>query len=205
MQAAKTVHCNIVKNAVIRAETILIEKEAMNSELTATNKVLAIGNPGAIIGGVCDATYIIRANLIGSDRGVQTHVRVGDVTELKARLRKTQQRSTRQEAELKEAQQVFKILSRRQREHGLTASQEEQLERTKATVPQLQEALQFAHDEEATIKEEIKQRKNGRLEVLKTLYPQVDVNIFEAKLVPRTAEQYTGLRCSHGAVKRYSL
>lgn len=205
IHAARSVHCGIATNAKIFAHEIVIEKEAMNSNLTAEKSLEAIGAPGVIVGGVTQATEIIRANTIGSESWVPTHIHVGDVTELKQRLRALRQIIAQESAKQKESNEVTRILNRRLKSGPLSPAQEEQLARAMDDINRAEEALEYSHEEEAELKTEITSRKSARLEILKELYPQVDVFIYEGHMVPEGTEKYSGFRCKDGRVQRYSL
>jgi uncharacterized protein (DUF342 family) len=203
--AKNTVQCNICTNANIKAHRILIEKEAMNSELVAEVEILAEGTPGTIIGGRVEANQFIRVNTIGSDRGVPTQILVGDVTELKKRLRTLNQKLTQSQSHLKEASQVLSILNTKQQAGELSESQQQQFDRTSDEVADLEDILDFSRREEDTLKTEIDNRRGARLEILKDIYREVDIRIFEGYFVPPTKESYTGFLCRKGRVQRYSL
>lgn len=205
IQAAKTCHCMIASNAHIKANKIIIDKEAMNSYLEAEKEIEVIGSPGVILGGETHAKELLRVNTIGSESGVATKIHVGDVTQLKQRLRILRQKLMMQEGKLKEAEEIAHILSEREKDSSLSESQEEQLQRARNDIPTLEDALTFAQEEEEAIRAEIIARKPARLEVLKDLFPQVDVFLFEAHMVPESTEKYSGFHCKDGNVKRYAL
>ncbi len=205
ISAKETVYCNIATNATIKAKKIVLDKESMNSHLEAEEEILAEGTPGTIIGGKTIATHLVRANSIGSDRGVPTKVYVGDVSELKTRLRTLHQRMMKSSRQLKEAKQVLSILETKKEKPGLTDNQQKQYTRVQNELMDLEDNLQFSAGEETKIKEAINDRRRARLEITKELFREVDVHIFEGYFVPTSKENYTGFRCKSGIVTRYSL
>lgn len=205
VQAKETVQCNIATNAHIRAKKICVEKEVMNSRLEAEDEIQVMGNPGVIVGGEVSANQMIRANTIGSERWVRTKVAVGDVTEVKKRQRSLQQKGSQLNSQLREAQQIHDILTNKAKNTELTVSQKTQLERVKQEIPEIQEKLQDMAEEEERNKKLIEARRKAKLEVIKNLHPQVEVNIFDATFTPRSAEKYSGFKARAGEIQRYSL
>lgn len=205
VQAKRTVHCSIATNAVIRADQVIAEKEVLNSELDAENEVIVTGSPGVILGGNVKARQFLKANTLGSENWVSTKIRVGDVSELKTRLRRLQQKMAQATGQLKEARQIAAILRARKERGSLTQTQGVQLSRTNEEIPKLEDQIQFDKEEEMGVKEEMKSRRGAQLEVLKTVHPQVDIYCFEAHFVPQTPEQHTGFRCKDGQIRRYPL
>ncbi len=205
ISAKETVYCNIATNANIKAKKVVIDKEAMNSRLEAEEEILAEGTPGAIIGGETIATHLVKINTLGSDRGVPTKVHVGDVSELKKRLRTIHQRMMKYSRSLKETKQVISILESKRESGELNESQKKQYKRTSQELMDFEDNLQFATEEEGKIKAEINDRRRAQLEILKELHREVDIHIFEGYFVPTSKEQYTGFRCKKGTITRYSL
>ncbi len=205
ISAKDTVQCCIATNAKVKARRILIEKESMNSHLDAEEEIIAEGTPGAIIGGKVEATHLIRANSIGSERGVPTLILVGDVTDLKKRLRTLHQRVMKDTRLLKEANQVLNILNSKAEEGQLSDSQKQQHQRTTAEVEDLGDSIEFAREEEEKLKKEIDLRRGARLEVMKDVHREVDIRIFEGVFIPTSKEQFTGFLCRKGRVQRYTL
>lgn len=202
--AKDTVHCMIATNAKIRAKNINVEKEALNSVLEAET-ITALGTPGVILGGEAHGKKLIKANVIGSEGGVPTKIHAGDVTEKKQQLRNLQKKSTQNQSKCKELEQLVKILKARQKTQELSTSQMTQLKKAEGEIPTFQEKIDELKEESALLRTEIEDSKPAKLEVLKILHPQVDVRIFEGRLIPETQEQFTGFRCKDGLIHRYPL
>lgn len=205
VQAKEQVHCMITTNGKIRANKIVVEKEAMNSDLEAEDSIEIIGGPGVVVGGSLSAKHLIKANTIGSERWVSTTVRVGDVSDLKSKLRGLKQSADKVRSKLREVEQIAMILEARKKGNRLTDSQEKELLQVQDEIPSLEDRLEVIAEEEEFINAEIKKRKSGRLEILKTMHPQSDVFIFDGHFMPETAENYTGFRCKEGEIVRYTI
>ncbi|SCA63416.1 hypothetical protein SCG7109_AO_00110 [Chlamydiales bacterium SCGC AG-110-M15] len=205
IQAKNNVNGMIATNAKIRAKNIFIQKEVMNSDFDATNEIHVVGNPGVFVGGVARARSLIRMNIVGSESWVPTKVHVGDVSEKKKRLRSLNQQIGKQVSELKEAQQILNLLKERQETHDLTVGQEEQLNFAMDKIEKIEEDIEYDREEEQEIRKEIEAQEDAKLEIIKTLYPHVDLYIFEGYYLPPTAENRTGFKCKEGLIVRYSL
>ena len=205
IKAKETVHCALATNATIRANRVVIEKECLNSQIEAEDGIEILGNPGAVIGGALIAKQSVRVNVLGSENGVKTLVHVGDVAELKKKLRTLMQKLNLLANQLKETQQILAILETKKQRTKLSAGQEEQLQKVLQEIPGLEDAIQFGQQEEGVIRGEIQKQKSARLEVIKTLYAQVDIHCFEAYYIPPTKEAYVGFKCQDGEIKRYQL
>jgi uncharacterized protein (DUF342 family) len=205
VEAKETIHCSICTNADLRADRIIVEKEAMNSKLHADSSVEARGNPGVIVGGNVFARHLVSANVIGSERGVCTEIQVGDVSDLHSKVRSINQVRDRVQSKLREAEQICHILEARQSHRKLSESQEKHLEESQNNVPMLRDNLQDLQDEEDYLRAEIDRRKDGRLEIHKIAYAATRLKIFDTQLNISTHEQYTGFRASRGKAVRYPL
>ena len=205
IQAKEKIICSIATNANLKARDITIEKESMNSILQASDSITATGNPGVILGGETRAKYKIKANTIGSESWVPTKIHVGDVKDLKKKLRALQQNLITDTGKLKESKQVVEILEQRKKVGPLNNGQIVQLKKSLDVIPILEEKVAFVNEDEALLKKEIQERKDAKLEILKTLHPQVDIYIFEGYFIPNSAESLTGFYCSNGDIKRLAL
>lgn len=205
IQAKQTAHVNIATNACIRANRIIVEKEVINSELEADDIIEVLGTPGVAIGGKIYAKSLIKVNTVGSESGVTTDIRSGDVTELKKKLRTLTQKMSKNASKLREAQQIVAILEKREAAQELTSSQRKQLLRAREEIPELEESLSYGEEREVKMKTEIAERESARVEVLKKLHALVDLRIFEAYTVPETSEVNSGFKCQNGEIVRYPL
>lgn len=205
IQAKGSIHGMIATNAKLRAESIVMEKEVMNSDLESTGDIVITGSPGVFVGGIAKAKTFIKANTIGSESWVPTKIHIGDVSEKKKRLRALNQQIGKQLSDLKEAKQIVKLLQERQMTQDLSDAQMEQLEAAQERAVQLEEDIEYDREEEDTLKDEIESQKDARLEVYKTLHPHVDLYIFEGYYLPPSSESRTGFRCREGLIVRFSL
>jgi uncharacterized protein (DUF342 family) len=205
VEAKESIRCNIAQNANMKADKIYVEKECLNSRLQAESEIHITGAPGAVIGGEIRANNLVRANIIGSPSWVATKIYVGDVSEMKTHLKGSRQKKEKIKNKLQEAEQVVKILQGKKSDGTLTKGQEKQLGKTLQEIPALKDEFNYLEQEENELKTIIQSRKSARLEIVNIMHPQVDVSVFEGKMIPNTAEQFTGFLCKDGRLARYSL
>ncbi len=205
VQAKETVHVTIASNAKLRGKKIIIEKEAMNSELKADEEILITGSPGVFVGGEARAKKLVRINVIGSPSWVATKIHVGNITPLSNELQGHSSNILTCQNQIKAAKQISTILKQRKVAEPLTEAQAEQLKSSEELLTSLADQLQTRQSEIDRIKAEIATCEGGKLEVLKTLYPQVDVYIYNAYLLPTSKESFTGFICKNDMIIRYPL
>jgi len=205
VQAKETVHCFIATGAHLKGRNIIVEKEAMNSQIEAENEVIATGSPGVIIGGEVHCKSLLRANTIGSESCVPTKLHIGDVTEPKQKLRGLTQKTRVTAAKLKETEEIVEILSKKAEHDDLDSLQQGQLDKAKQEVPDLNDYLKYCEEQEESLKQEIQERRPAKLEILDTLHPHIDIFLFEGHLIPHSAEKHTGFSYRKGSIQRYPL
>lgn len=110
--AYNSVSVGFAENFIIEADLdIVIEKYAMNSQLTAKNKIVSgrknSGKKPSLIGGETWATSLVRATIIGSEMGIKTRVLVGIDPFIKKRTDEIKQQL---EVIQKEQQDIIKSL-----------------------------------------------------------------------------------------------
>lgn len=203
--AAETVHIMLANNAHITSKTIIVEKEAINSNLTAHDKVLATGNPGTLLGGSTKARHLIRANVIGSENEASTKVYVGEVIALSRQLRKLRQRIAEREKKLAELKRFRNILENIQEKRPLNDAQSSQLQECSQEIRDLEDDMTYECQQRDTLTEEMQLRKDAKLEAIKIIYPHVDVNIYDGYFLPAKEFQHCGFKCSESQIIQYPL
>ena len=174
----------------------------MNCTLEATNKIVIEGEPGVLVGGVAQAKNLIRSRVIGSSSWIQTKIHVGDISSLQKKQRVVTQYINDHESRLKQLNESIKILSLKQ---NSTQSEQEEIENLKAQLNTVKEELTSDCDEKNTIELEMIQRKDARLEILDTLYPKVDLQIFKGYLLPNEKQTHTGFYWRNGIVTNFKI
>ncbi|MDF2577686.1 MAG: putative polymerase with domain, hydrolase domain and Zn ribbon [Chlamydiales bacterium] len=200
-----TVHGVIATNANIRAKDIILEKEVMNSKLEADESITVMGNPGAIIGGIVKAKSIIRSNIIGSESWADTKVHVGNVHEMRKRANIINNKVSEITKELEENRGIVKLLQKRQQVSTLSQSQQEQLQLLAEKATELEEDIEMYQEEIVQMQKQIEERKKAKLEILKKIYPKVDIHIYDAYYQTESEEPTTGFACRSGLINRYPL
>ncbi len=77
VKAKKDIHCKYAESATLEAENVLFENQLVNCNVRANNSVIGSGRNSTIVGGEIVASFVIEAEVIGSDLGVNTYLEVG--------------------------------------------------------------------------------------------------------------------------------
>lgn len=162
-----------VQQARIEAgDSIYIDDVAMQSELIAINQVLVGGkNRGYIVGGLAQATLLVKANLIGSAAHTATRIEVGVNPQTSARL--AQIAKSRVEG-LARLDQVQKIIELRQVAPGrVTAEVAAKAEQAHET---LTNELANLQDEEDLLNAQLDLAQGARVVVDKGVFEGVELH-----------------------------
>ncbi len=205
IQAKKNIHVTIAQNAKIKAHNIYIQKEAMNCELKASNSIYIEGNPGVVVGGSIFADKLIRANIVGSANWVKTKVYAGYIQEEIKKIKRLKREVRQIKSEIENDQSSIGILHRIEKKKNLSEEQKEELVK-------LQEKIEDAEETNLMYKKDIEQLdkrvedlKDARIEVIKRIYPQVDLYIYNGYLVPSEEDAYTAFVCKDRRIDKCPL
>ena len=177
---ASRIHCKgsftarFVQNVQIFAEdSIYVEDTAMQSELSAGNKVVVGKNgtgKGRIIGGQVQAALLVKAQVIGSPSMTRTVVEVGFHPKMNDRLR---QLASEHEEWGKKLGDVQRVLAFAKLNPGRLS--EEVLQKAEKTLVAAQARIAALQDEHDVLKGQLKLSDKGRVVVEKALYEGVEV------------------------------
>lgn len=205
IKAAETFTGSIASNAKIYAKNIVMEKQVFNSYLKAEENIEVLGTPGVIVGGTVFANRTLKVNTVGSESWVATEIHVGDVTELKSKIRILTQRVMETEDLIKETRKVISMLKILQQNGQLNDVQNTQLEENTAKLEVLQKDLERDSKEKEKLKVDVDKCQKALLEVNQTLYPQVSIYIFDSFFMPKKEEEHVGMICKNSLIKRFPL
>jgi uncharacterized protein (DUF342 family) len=86
ISSGRDIKVKFVENAELEANRdVIIANAIVNSTVKAKRDVLALGDPGGIIGGAISAGHIVEAKEIGSDMNLKTTIEVGIDPDLRQR------------------------------------------------------------------------------------------------------------------------
>ncbi|MBN4067074.1 DUF342 domain-containing protein [Simkania negevensis] len=205
VQAKGVVHAAIAMNANIRAKSIFIEKEAINSRLIAEVEINVTGSPGVFVGGEAKVKHIMRVNVAGSDSWVLTKIHVGDVSAIVKRLHHLQQRNKQNNRQMEASIKILNLLQYREKSASLSEAQKKQQRKVQSVIEDLQSELEFDTGEEREVVAKVQECQGARFEVYKTLYPHVDIYIYKGYLQPVAEENAIGFLCKEQLITRYPL
>jgi len=174
------IHCKgsftarFVQNVQIFAEdSIYVDDTAMQSELSAANQVV-VGKEGSgkgrIIGGLIQATLLVKAQVIGSPTQTRTVVEVGFHPKMNDRLRHLA--SEREEWD-KKLEDVQRVLAFSKLNPGRLS--EETLQKAEKTLVAAQARIAELQDEHEVLNGQLQLADKGRVVVEKILFEGVEV------------------------------
>lgn len=193
------IHCKgsftarFVQNVQIFAEdSIYIDETAMQSELSAANQVV-VGKEGSgkgrIIGGLIQATLLVKAQMIGSPSLTRTVVEVGFHPKMNDRLRLLA--SEREEWD-KKLEDVQRVLAFSKLNPGRLS--EETLQKAEKTLVAAQARIAELQDEHEVLNGQLELSDKGRVVVEKTLFEGVEV-MSGGRRYKAVAERGAGVFC----------
>ncbi|MDP2879741.1 MAG: FapA family protein [Sulfuricella sp.] len=184
-----------VQNVQIFAEdSIYIDDTAMHSDLSAANQVV-VGKEGSgkgkgrIIGGLTQATLLVKAQVIGSPSLTKTVVEVGFHPKMNDRLRLLA--SEREEWD-KKLEDVQRVLAFAKLNPGKLS--EETLQKAEKTLVSAQARIAELQDEHEILNGQLRLSDKGRVVVEKTLYEGVEV-MSGGQRYKAVAERGAGVFC----------
>lgn len=193
------IHCKgsftarFVQNVQIFAEdSIYVDDTAMQSELSAANQVV-VGKEGSgkgrIIGGLIQATLLVKAQAIGSPALTRTVVEVGFHPKMNDRLRHLA--SEREEWD-KKLEDVQRVLAFSKLNPGRLS--EETLQKAEKTLVAAQARIAELQDEHEVLNGQLLLADKGRVIVEKVLYEGVEV-MSGGRRYKAVAERGAGVFC----------
>lgn len=193
------IHCkgsftaHFVQNVHIFAEgSIYVDDTAMQSELSAANQVV-VGKEGSgkgrIIGGLIQATLLVKAQVIGSPSLTRTVVEVGFHPKMNDRLRLLV--SEREEWD-KKLEDVQRVLAFSKLNPGRLS--EETLQKAEKTLVAAQARIAELQDEHEVLNGQLQLADKGRVVVEKILFEGVEV-MSGGQRYKAVAERGAGVFC----------
>ena len=94
---------------------IVVESEIVNSKIWAGGQVFVTGHPGHIVGGEIHADSDVVANIIGSELGIKTLIRIGGrAQDLAVMIEEKHEQIIRQEEAVDKCNQIIDLLRMRE-------------------------------------------------------------------------------------------
>lgn len=172
VQCQGSFSATFVQQARIEAgDSIYIDDVSMQSELIAINQVLVGGkNRGYIVGGLVQATLLVKANLIGSAAHTATRIDVGVNPKISARMAQIAKQRVDCEARLEQVQKVLDL-----RIASPTRVTAEVATKASAAATSLHQELHDLRDEEALLSTQMELAEGARVVVDKGVFEGVDL------------------------------
>ncbi|MGI6458036.1 MAG: DUF342 domain-containing protein [bacterium] len=161
---------------LISVNDVTVQTEILNCRIIAGNKVSVLSTPASIVGGEIDADAEVSADVIGSDMGVKTVIRLGGRTEdLATLLLENQERIYQQENAAEKCRQIIEVLEDRLRKNDPSSE---------SLMQSLEKVNQMLQDSESCIQELY--RESDQLQI------QYDTSLSQPRMVRARKNIYPG-------------
>lgn len=189
--ARGSVHAAFATNAMVNAdEDIWIKNEAMNCNLSANGKVMAIEGKGAVIGGRVRASQGVEVRQLGSEAGIRTDVIIDVDPALRRQLKGIDEDFAKNTEEIEKINKMVKA--------GLLKNTDDISPKKKEAVVKLlkyYKGLKQAQDDlmgrRATIEEMVQKSKKAKVTVYGIIFPGVFLRIHDKQYkVDKEAKDY---------------
>lgn len=150
---------------------ILLERSARQCELVARNEVV-VGTTGQIIGGLTQATFLVKTAVLGSPAGIKTVVQVGVDPYLNDEL---MQKERQLRSKLDEIGGVLKLIT--YMKHSPKKVEPGVLEKAEITRLQLVREINAMTADLALLREKIELAEHAKVEVGKAIHDGVEIRV----------------------------
>lgn len=178
LSAGNDIVAKFLESCTVNAGGVINTGSSLHSDLNAGKKIVVSGRKGFLIGGTSSAGQKIEAYVIGNKMNSQTILKVGVEPEVMERFKDlTVSIKEKQEAIL-QSKQVLENLKKKVAE-GVTIlpNQLQYAKKEGETIVLLQKELDEESEEYITLKQEIENKKDGRVVVNNIIYPGVCIYI----------------------------
>ncbi len=165
VRAAGEIRARFIENAVVGADSILVENEVIQSELTASNQVIVGGersSKSAIRGGSVRAGNLVRTPVLGAETANETSVGVGVDPKLVDRMGVLKKSLDAGAEELMRLVKVTEMLVKR-------PDKKEMLERANNTLAAARQKLKEEKEELMTLESAYDEVLNAKIEVTRAI------------------------------------
>lgn len=178
INAAEDVYVKYVENQIIQAgHDVNVGGGCMNANITAGNAVIVKGAKSVIVGGNVTALNLIEANVVGSEFGTPTLVRVGYNQALIAELKAAEKELQRLQEDGEKIHKAMYSLVRLELDGKLSPAQRSallQLKEQQVEIPKRCEALTMRKTE---IVAKLNENKKAKIVAKQTVYPGTIIQI----------------------------
>lgn len=166
-----------IENAIINVNGNITAEAIMHSDVNCGSNILLVGKKGLIVGGVCRATYEIRAKIIGSSMATATVVEVGIVPDINTKYKKMEKEFESNKSRLKKIRQSITMLQKLKSSNLLDENKEKLYDDLIIAEKTLILKNNILEKEIIGTKNKMENLSGGKIKVADTIYPGVKVII----------------------------
>lgn len=166
-----------IENAIANVEGNITSEAIMHSNISSNSSILVLGKKGLIVGGICRATYEIRARVIGSTMATTTVIEVGINPTLKITHDELEIDLKRSKENLKKIEQSLKVLEVLKKSNKLDIKKQELYGNLMKAQISLNIEITKTEEEIEKLKIQMGELSRGQVKVADTIYPGVKITI----------------------------
>ncbi len=204
VKSGKSVWTKFITNAhIIAGDSVMVSDGIVNSEITASNKILCKGQRAKIVGGHLRAAEAINAATLGSKGGAETILEVGYDPETKEEIEELEVKQEELEKRFDDVDTNLQgLVMQKKRKKKLTKDREKALMKLREQHAQIKGELETVKSEIAKRQEYLATlQESGKVSASASVYPGVTIYIKDASLEVNSDFKATSFVQEGGLVK----
>lgn len=171
IRAAQDINVKFIENGNVDAgHDINIGGQIINANISAGNAVIVKGKKAVILGGQTSAYNLIETDIIGSDMGTKTLVRVGYNPELLRQFQHIESEIKRLKNDAERIKQALYSLVRLEMDSKLNPDQKEMVVKLKACRDAIPEQIELLEQRKSELLQKLQENKSAKIVVRHTAY-----------------------------------
>lgn len=166
-----------IENAIANVKGNITSEAIMHSNVSSNNNILVLGKKGLIVGGICRATYEIRARVIGSTMATTTILEVGTDPVIKTTHDGLELNFQNAKKNLKKIEQSLKVLEVLKRSNKFDVKKQELYDSLIKAQTSLNIEIAQIDKKLEDLKTQMGRLAGGQVKVADTIYPGVKIII----------------------------
>jgi len=182
LKADGSITAKFTENASLMSnDNVYIQDWALKSDITATNEIIVgsdNSSKGQIIGGKVTSGILVKAMNLGSSAGVETHIEVGNESDVNHDIESLSSQCFKQEQILKDIHKNIAALKNSPTKHG-----QKMLEEARHAYEAIEKSIGALRQEQELLKTEKNRTKNAKVIIEKTAFAGATVVVAGKKKI----------------------
>lgn len=196
LESGGNVVARFIERATITTKGNIIADYIIQCIATANGSITLKGKWGKVLGGVIRAGKEVTARIIGSPSNDRTQLELGVLPEERARYTKLDQERGQLKAQLNRVKNLLGVMP----SSDLSQEKQAMYQKLQTAAQQLEEQHEALAQELSELQQLLNTNSGGRVNVLKTIYPNVRIQIDSGVLTTNSPIEFATFRCKEGEV-----